>query len=70
MGWMWVYYDADGLPVQELPQDAATNEFPTQADAEAYIGSSWKSLLEHGIDEVSLFEGDRHVYGPMSLHPA
>ncbi len=43
--------------------------FPSQAEAETYIGESWRELLEAGVDQVSLFEGDRKVYGPMSLHP-
>jgi hypothetical protein len=28
----------------------------------------WRELLEDGVDAVTLLEGDRVVYGPMSLH--
>lgn len=70
MGWVWVYVDANGSAVQALPDSAVVSEFPTQADAEAYIGQSWKELLDAGVDQVTLYEGDRLVYGPMSLHPA
>ena len=28
----------------------------------------WRDLVEDGVDQVTLFEGDREVYGPMSLH--
>lgn len=52
--------DAPGLP---------TERFPTQADAESWIGEAWRDLLEQGVDQVRLHEGDREVYGPMSLHP-
>ena len=43
--------------------------FSTQADAESWIGENWQQLLEGGVDQVSLLEGDRVVYGGMSLHP-
>ena len=42
--------------------------FPTQADAEAWLTSSYTDLVDAGVDEVTLLEGDRVVYGPMSLH--
>ena len=44
--------------------------FPTQADAESWVGEVWRELLEPGVDQVSLFDGPVLVYGPMSLHPA
>lgn len=43
-------------------------EFPTQADAEAWLTASYEELVDAGLDEVTLLEGDRVVYGPMSLH--
>jgi hypothetical protein len=43
--------------------------FPSQAEAESFIGEAWRELLDSGVDQVSLFEGDRKVYGPMILHP-
>lgn len=43
-------------------------EFPTQADAEAWLTASYEDLVDAGVDEVTLREGDRVVYGPMSLH--
>jgi hypothetical protein len=68
--WLWIYVRADGSPVDPLPPVAATNGFPTQYDAEAWVGESWRELLDAGVDAVTLYEGDRLVYGPMSLHPA
>ena len=44
--------------------------FPSQSDAESWIGEVWRDLLEDGVEQVTLFEGDREVYGPMSLHAA
>ena len=41
----------------------------SQSEAEAWVGESWRELLADGVDAVSLYEGDRLVYGPMSLHP-
>jgi hypothetical protein len=52
--------DAPGLPAER---------FPTQADAESWIGEAWRDLLDQGVDQVRLLEGDREVYGPMSIHP-
>lgn len=43
-------------------------EFPTQADAEAWLSESYEELLDAGVDEVTLLQDGRVVYGPMSLH--
>jgi hypothetical protein len=68
MSFSWRYQALDGSAVDPagLPQE----RFPTQADAESWIGETWRELLDGGVDQVSLLEGDRVVYGPMSLHPA
>lgn len=42
-------------------------DFPTQADAEAWLTDAFPELVDAGASEVSLYEGDRLVYGPMSL---
>lgn len=41
--------------------------FATQADAEAWLSASWEELADAGVRTVTLCEGDRVVYGPMSL---
>jgi hypothetical protein len=64
--WRYEALDGSGVAAGSLPQE----RFPTQADAESWIGESWRELLDGGVDQVSLLEGDRVVYGPMSLHPA
>ena len=33
------------------------------------MGESFGELIEQGVDQVRLFDGDTEVYGPMSLHP-
>jgi hypothetical protein len=43
--------------------------FPTQSDAESWLGEEWRSLLAGGVARVTLLEDDRVVYGPMSLDP-
>jgi hypothetical protein len=68
MPWTWRYEDLDGRPVDR--DDLPHPSFPTQADAESWIGESWRDLVEAGVDQVSLLEDDAVVYGPMSLHPA
>ena len=69
MAWSWRYEAADGSEVK--PADAPSGEsFPTQSDAESWIGETWRDLLDAGVEQVTLFEGSRKVYGPMSLHSA
>ena len=64
MNWVWAYENTAGDPAGE------SQGFPTQADAEAWIGETWRELLDSGIASVTLREGDRVVYGPMGLSPA
>jgi hypothetical protein len=70
MAWTWRYETSDGTAVASLPDVAQTSGFPSQSDAESWIGETWPALLEGGVDQVTLFEDEREVYGPMSLHPA
>ena len=63
--WRWRCHDAAGA--EATPATAADAGFPTQADAESWLGEVWRELLEEGVESVTLLEGDREVYGPMSL---
>ena len=47
-----------------------SSAFPTQADAEAWLGQAWQELVAAGLEAVSLVHGDHLVYGPMPLRPA
>ena len=66
--WRWRFEDGSGSEVS--PAGGGTTRFPSQSDAESWIGEAWRDLLEEGVEQVTLFEGDREVYGPMSLHSA
>ena len=57
MAYRWQYADATGP------------SFDDQDTAEEWLGENWPSLLDAGVDQVTLMDGDREVYGPMSLHP-
>ncbi len=68
MAWSWRLETSDGTAVDApgVPQS-----FPSQADAETWLGESWRDLLAGGVDQVTLLEDGRAVYErPMSLHPA
>lgn len=66
--WWWRMEDAAGQEVPDLDTDLGRQEFPSQSDAESWVGEVWPDLLAEGVDGVTLFEGERRVYGPMSLH--
>lgn len=65
--WTWRYEDSTGavVPGETLPRGT----FPSQADAESWVGEAWRELLDGGVDAVSLLRDGELVYGPMSLHP-
>ena len=65
MAWLWRYETADGAPVEA--EGIPPESFPTQADAETWIGEIWRELLEAGVEQVTLLEDGREVYGPMAL---
>jgi hypothetical protein len=68
--WWWRLEDAAGAEVKldgSAVEEYADQRFTSQADAESWIGESWSELKEAGVAQVTLFEIDREVYGPMSL---
>jgi hypothetical protein len=71
VAWSWLYEGADGeaLGDQQLASAPAQEVFPSQSDAESWIGEVWPELLHAGVEQVTLREDDRKVYGPMSLRP-
>lgn len=69
MAWTWRYEAEDGTPVE--PETApAVEPFPSQADAETWLGENWRELLHSGVHSVSLLDQERVVYGPMGLDRA
>ena len=63
MSWTWTLENADGESVGK------SESFDSRSDAESWVGESFGELVERGVDQVRLFDGDTEVYGPMSLHP-
>jgi hypothetical protein len=65
--WTWRYEAADGSAMSgaQLPDQT----FPSQADAESWVGESWRDLTSAGVESVSLLHDGEVVYGPMSLRP-
>lgn len=65
MGWTWTYADREGAEMSG--PTLVTTAFPTQSEAESWLGESWRDLADAGVDSVTLHEDDTVVYGPMSL---
>ena len=65
--WLWRLEDTAGTEVT-VEGDLAEQRFASQADAETWVGEIWADLAAVGVDQVILFEHERRVYGPMSLH--
>ena len=70
MTWTWQYEGLDGQHLDAPEGSPEQPSFPTQADAETWVGEEWRVLRECGIHAVSLYEDDSKAYGPMSLDPA
>jgi len=63
-GWEWRYLDEAGVGV-----DGPVIAFESQEAAEAWLTGNFPVLADQGVSAVSLFDGERVVYGPMSLEP-
>jgi hypothetical protein len=61
MAWRWV-----GEP--QIPTEYEQS-WHSQGDAETWLGEFYPELRAEGVRAVSLYEGDRLVYGPMPLDP-
>lgn len=62
--WTWDLLDATR---ESVP--SAAGSFPTQSEAESWLGEEWRTLLDDGVDAVTLRQDGEVVYGPMSLQP-
>lgn len=65
MAYRWRYEDESGGDVA-----GPDSTFEDQQDAEDWLGERWQELLESGVHQVTLLDGDDEVYGPMGLNPA
>ena len=52
----WTLHDGEGAVMR------SSQSFPTQEEAEAWMGGAWSDLLEEGAESVSLVEGDETLY--------
>jgi hypothetical protein len=68
MAWTWRYEKSDGT--QSSARGLPKESFGSQGDAETWLGEHWRTLVDSGVDQVSLLEDSRVEYGPMSLRPA
>jgi hypothetical protein len=64
MSWVWRYEGANGQK-----QAGSSELFPSQSDAESWLGQTWRELVSNGVVTVVLLEDDRMEYR-MSLLPA
>ena len=74
MSWHWqaAAKRGAGKPDSAQPRWAELGldqRFPSQGDAESWLGEIYPDLMEAGVDSVTLYEEDRLVYGPMRLEP-
>jgi hypothetical protein len=66
--WTWTYFDADaGAMTSEA---LVLTGFPSQSEAESWLGDQWRVLAAAGVDAVTLEHDGAVVYGPMSLRAA
>jgi hypothetical protein len=57
MAWVWRYEGEDGK------KDAGGSEpFPSQSDAESWLGQTWRELVAAGVVTAVLVEDDRVEY--------
>jgi hypothetical protein len=68
VSWTWRFESSSGEPVRVM--DTAQASFSSQGDAESWIGETWQQLADMGVEQVTLLEDEREVYGPMSLSPS
>ncbi|MFT3889265.1 MAG: hypothetical protein QM713_14030 [Arachnia sp.] len=66
MSWRWVPVSG-AFSAHALEEAGLAHEFDDQSGAEEWLGLFFDDLLREGVAEVSLYEEDRLVYGPMSL---
>ena len=61
--WTWTFETSSG------DVTGRSETFESRGDAESWVGEAFGDLVEQGVDQVRLFDGETEIYGPMSLHP-
>ncbi len=64
--WTWTCHDSSGEAIED---NSGGGEFPSQAEAEAYLAENWQELAHSGVSAVTLQRDGVVEYGPMSLEP-
>lgn len=60
--WRWQGTDDAGVALDE-----PSLRFTSQALAEQWLAEHFEDLADDGVAAVTLFDGERAVYGPMPL---
>lgn len=63
----WWRPTAGEFDVADLAAEGLLPRFEDQAGAEEWLGTFYEDLQDGGVSEVSLFDQERLIYGPMSL---
>jgi len=66
--WTWSYLDADAKAM--TGEALVATGFPSQSEAESWLGEQWRQLTDLGVEAVNLLHEGTVVYGPMSLRAA
>jgi hypothetical protein len=66
--WTWTFLDADGTVM--TGEALVATGFPSQSDAESWLGEQWRELADAGVEAVTLLHETEVIYGPMSLRAA
>ena len=66
--WTWTFFDPDATVM--TGEALVSAGFPSQSDAESWLGEQWRELAEAGVEAVTLEHEGVVVYGPMSLRAA
>lgn len=61
--------ESGAYSTDELTAAGLLKSFDSKEAAEEWLALFYEDLLEQGVGEVSLYEEDRLVYGPMPLTP-
>ena len=72
---MAYWWHAELAPGSEASADDLADawlgmRFDDQTSAEEWLSSFYLDLQDRGVTQISLFEADRLIYGPMSLADA
>lgn len=66
MSFLW-RPESGSFSESDLAAAGLVHHFDSQEAAEDWLGVFYEDLLDQGVAEVSLYEEDRLIYGPMSL---